>query len=106
VDAFPDDESLYGVRGLAGGVYDLCNDRWDGEVLRHRDDRPVLEPADEEHFQVVRGGCRTSEVHEARADRRLRLGPGTRSDKVGFRLARSLDDPRPAYRGVAWRFGG
>ncbi|MCB9700009.1 MAG: SUMF1/EgtB/PvdO family nonheme iron enzyme [Alphaproteobacteria bacterium] len=105
VDDFPTDTSPYGVRGATGGVHELCNDLHVGEDLRLDGDVPLLRAADEQHFVVVRGGCRTSAVAEARTDWRSRVVPTHRIDKVGFRLARGFDE-RPAPRGLAWRLGG
>ena len=33
VTSFSEDSSPYGVRGMAGGVLDLCNDRWTRSCL-------------------------------------------------------------------------
>jgi len=72
VDAFPVDESVYGVRGLAGNSSDWCGD--------------PSSPAG----TAVRGGSWRGDAQGARAGWRYPLGPGHRLDTVGFRLARSI----------------
>jgi serine/threonine-protein kinase len=104
IGEFPEDESVYGVRGLAGGVLDLCEDRWVGPELAVQRQRPLFLPAEEGQYRVARGGYRALEANRARTDTRLRIMPNTRSDAVGFRLVRTIED-RPVHRGLAWRFG-
>jgi formylglycine-generating enzyme required for sulfatase activity/tRNA A-37 threonylcarbamoyl transferase component Bud32 len=70
VTAFPGDESPYGVRGLAGGVRDLCVG--DGDPF------------------VVRGGAWSLVGAGARAAHRVPIAANVRAPTTGVRLARSL----------------
>ncbi len=70
VTAFPGDESPYGVRGLAGGVRDLCVG--DGD--------PV----------VVRGGAWSLVGAGARAAHRVPIAANVRAPTTGVRLARTF----------------
>jgi len=100
---FPDDVSVYGVRGLAGGVMDLCNDHWMAAEVEVHQGRAVRRPADDDHFLVARGGWRTAEVDRCRCSVITRIAPDMRVDALGFRLARSIEAPRAKRRGVAYR---
>jgi len=99
----PKDTSVYGVRSTAGGVRDLCEDRWDGEGLRVVEGRPVREAAAADDASVVRGGCWKTGVASARVDRRGKLAGGDASDQVGMRLVRSLAQGRSVHSGLGWR---
>jgi serine/threonine protein kinase/formylglycine-generating enzyme required for sulfatase activity len=91
VDAFPVDESPYGVRGLAGNVHDWCLDRF-------RSEGPRLEPVSaaevplvgEDHGRSLRGGCWHAGERWARTASRGVVPAHVRESVLGFRLARSL----------------
>jgi serine/threonine-protein kinase len=100
VDSYPVDESVYGVRGMAGNVRDWCADRFlragpptpEGRVRVPEVEAEVdLSPA---AFRVLRGGCWSGVPLYARLADRLKFEPNSRYAFVGFRLARS--EPRPA----------
>ncbi len=91
VDAFPLDESVYGIRGLAGNVRDLCGNRWmeegpagDGERLVHRPAGPEVD------FISARGGAWSSTLGLARSAARFGDPPSARPSLRGARLFRSL----------------
>jgi len=105
IHAFPTDVSPYGIRGLAGGVMDLCNDGWTHPRLTIVDGRALREAADADSYLVGRGGWRTADVEQCVAERQARLSPHSRSDALGFRLARSVEGPK-GRRGVDFRFTG
>lgn len=90
VHAFPDDESLYGVRGLAGNVRDLCANAWsaDGDLPAARllpreapPDAPLI---------VLRGGNWYSAMSFCRPANRLVGRPDDRITGVGFRMVASI----------------
>jgi serine/threonine-protein kinase len=89
VRAFPDDESLYGIRGLAGNVRDLCSNAWmpDGDLPAER-----LAPreADGVARVVARGGNWHSAVSFCRPATRFVWRPDAPNTGVGFRMVASL----------------
>jgi eukaryotic-like serine/threonine-protein kinase len=74
IDAFPTDESVYGVRGLAGNVRD-----WTSTKLGP--DEP-----DEKDMRIVRGGAFNLPAVITRAANRFWLSPNFVVNYVGFRL--------------------
>ena len=103
VTAFPTDVSPYGARGMAGGVMDLCHDRWTHPRLTIDGGRAERVAANDDSYLVGRGGWRTADVEQCAAERQSRLSPHVRVDALGFRLVRSVDGPR-ARRGLDYRF--
>ncbi len=92
VDAFPRDESPYGVRGMAGNVRDWCQNGYlrDGDTAhgqRVREDRSMT--AD---YRLVRGGSVFSMAALCRAAARMATAPGDRLLGLGFRLGRTLPE--------------
>lgn len=97
VDDYPDDESVYGIRGLAGNVHTWCADAMQISGPRIVDDIPqVSDGSDIEGVgaggvhRVVRGGCWRSTEDMCRGA--FREGPPAvyRDTVLGLRLARSL----------------
>ena len=72
------DESVYGVRDMAGNVRDWCADPWP-------DASPGIEPR-----RLIRGGYYKSSAFDACANYRDFVPETTRFHALGFRLARSL----------------
>jgi len=105
-ERFPTDVSVYGVRGLTGGVLDLCNDGWSAPRVEVSGGRAVRRAAEPDQFLVGRGGWRTAEVERCRAAHCTRIAPEMRVDALGFRLARDVPQPKGVRRGVAFRFTG
>ncbi len=105
---FPIDSSPYGVRGLAGGVADWCQD-----VFRHRGARHVgalvqlpdeLQPSDGEApkrpgRRAVRGGSFDGAPQNGRCAARGGQAASRRKAGVGFRLAFSLEELEAAKNG-------
>ena len=92
IDAFPTDESPYGVRGLAGNVRDWCDNlfRRDGQPS---DDRlvhatPTTDPP-EPGPRVVRGGAWAAQPSLCHPAGRFAALPDGRYFFVGVRLVRS-----------------
>ncbi|MBL8679887.1 MAG: SUMF1/EgtB/PvdO family nonheme iron enzyme [Myxococcales bacterium] len=83
IDAFATDESVYGVRGLAGNMRDWCLDRWtpDGDGTDAHDG-PLL--------RSIRGGTWSAAPHFCRPAARYAAAPDNRFASVGMRLARDL----------------
>jgi serine/threonine-protein kinase len=92
IDAYPIDESPYGVRGLAGNVQDWCLDVWalDGPTIR--DGVLAIErPANEDpRARAIRGGTWGARIELARSAGRFAFSPSAGFASVGLRLARSL----------------
>lgn len=94
VDAFPVDESVYGVRGLGGNAQDWCLDPWlpdghplEGDAARAGQGDPGVAPG---WPRVYKGGFWSGGAHFARAAARPWNAPTTRYASLGFRLARPL----------------
>ncbi len=91
VDDFPEDVSLYGVRGMVGNTRDLCLDTY----LRHGITgdwchiAPPAPPA-EDVWCSVRGGAATTGHSLVRPCSRLAARPTQRFTLMGFRTARSM----------------
>jgi serine/threonine-protein kinase len=87
VHRFPVDESVYGVRGLAGNVEDWCADEFRREGPPTAGGR-VLAPAagSSDALRCFRGGNWFSHARGARSASRLRSEPALRSANLGFRL--------------------
>ncbi|MEZ4237761.1 MAG: bifunctional serine/threonine-protein kinase/formylglycine-generating enzyme family protein [Myxococcota bacterium] len=88
VRAFPSDESVYGVRGLAGGVRDWTASAWTPEPPAEGSVARVVDETGE--HQVVRGGAWTSTSALGRPASRFGGAPANRYWNTGFRLARSV----------------
>ncbi len=96
VHAFPDDESAYGVRGLAGNVRDLCANAWTADGALPADGRlsadrlRAREAASDAELVVLRGGNWYSAAAFCRPANRLVGRPGQRITGVGFRMVASF----------------
>ncbi|MCA9526757.1 MAG: SUMF1/EgtB/PvdO family nonheme iron enzyme, partial [Myxococcales bacterium] len=92
VQAFPEDESPWGIRGLAGNVRDWCANAFlrappdDGAWIQGSDDPP--DPTASDGYIAVRGGSYTSIPDFCRSAARFGARPGDRRGAVGFRLVR------------------
>ncbi len=96
VDAYPTDESPYGVHGLAGNTRDWCLDpHAEGGplILHHKAALPNANKPDTTTPRYVRGGCWSGNAHAARAAAQLWLDPDRRGSEVGLRLVRPLGNP-------------
>jgi serine/threonine-protein kinase len=104
VTAFPLDESVYGVRGLTGGVADWCQDLDQGQLVVRggRAERVRASPGDR---GVVRGGMRTVPPSFCAASLRHVVPVDRRSVRVGFRLARSLEPEQDPETSGIWILG-
>jgi len=94
VGRFPCDESVFGIRDLAGGVTDWCADPyWKGgpPLSTARTDDPTAAPFDPEHFleRVCRGASWFySNPTRLRGTNRAGLTVSDRHRDIGFRLVR------------------
>ena len=94
VESYPIDESVYGVRGMAGNFQDWCRDVYakDGSpVIGER----LLQPSESNNElaavgpdRVRRGGSWYSAERYVRAASRFGFTPVSRIGSLGFRLAR------------------
>ena len=80
VDSFPIDESVYGVRGMAGNMVDWTMSYY----------RKDWDDSEEQEYRMVRGGRWGSNIGELRSARRLPNAKLVRDGALGFRLVRSL----------------
>ena len=92
VDAYPLDESPYGLRGGAGNSRDFCLGLWTLAGPPIEGSRLVLEPAPPEGdaYRSVRGGAWTAVPTYCRAAARFASRPGQRWSTAGLRVARSF----------------
>lgn len=85
VGAPPEDESVYGVRGLAGQVRDWCANAYvrapEGPIAR------LEETADTDAWRMVRGGAWSASSGACRAAARYASRPDRRFGSLGLRLA-------------------
>lgn len=92
VDTYPTDESLYGVRGLAGNVRDWCINVWKLEgplVEKERLQLDAALPTDDD-FRIIRGGNWGGPMQHSRSATRFGARPGMFWWGVGMRLARTI----------------
>ncbi len=100
VDAYPIDESPYGVRGLGGNIRDWCHNAYDraGPADGSRVD-PFADPPEDAEFFMVRGGSWASGEAMCRAASRLVARANTRATVYGIRLVASVADLRAGTSG-------
>ncbi|MEZ4301444.1 MAG: bifunctional serine/threonine-protein kinase/formylglycine-generating enzyme family protein [Polyangiaceae bacterium] len=91
VDAYPDDESPYGLRGGAGNSHDHCLNLWKPGGPSAPEGRLILEaaPLGGEEYRAVRGGGWSSVENHCRAAARFAMRPDQRHNSTGLRVARS-----------------
>ena len=96
VDKFEDDESVCGVRGLAGNVVDWTCDPYTAGGMASPGLSPenAAEAPGPETLMVVRGGSWDVVGQWARSSRRGRCTASRRADNLGFRLTRSAEFSR------------
>ncbi len=88
VAAFPRGASPYGIEGLAGNVYEWCEDVDDPTFYLHgpdRNPRNTIQPGSAPC--VVRGGAWAYDARSLRTYARASFPPTFRLDSVGFRAA-------------------
>ena len=91
VQSYPEDESPYGIRGLAGNTRDWCSNIWTREGPEVRGGRlflSVTSPEDPNH-RSVRGGAWSSLADLSRAAVRFGSRPTLRRATTGIRIARA-----------------
>lgn len=105
-----DDASPYGVRMMAGHVWEWMQDAWDPEAYTSRDGtrEPLAEANGPDAWRAVRGGSWVDDRNSCRCSYRTgsppdawRFGP---SD-IGFRCVRSLLDRTTTRRGAIINHG-
>jgi serine/threonine-protein kinase len=87
VDAFPLGTSPYGIEGMAGNVFEWCEDVDDPAFYVHGPDRNPRNTIDRIAPRVIRGGCWRFDASSLRTYSRASLPPTVRIDTVGFRVA-------------------
>lgn len=90
VDAYPLDDSPYGMRGGAGNSHDYCINPWGPEGRALHAGRLVIKaaPPEEDEYRAVRGGAFSSVANHCRAAARFGLRPDQRRNATGLRLSR------------------
>jgi serine/threonine protein kinase/formylglycine-generating enzyme required for sulfatase activity len=91
IGTFPTDESVYGVRGMAGGVRDWTATRYERHGRPLADGRAAIEiDSDPDQARVQKGGGWCWHERTARSASRWWQTPSARTSGDGFRLCRSL----------------
>ncbi|HZJ62394.1 MAG TPA: bifunctional serine/threonine-protein kinase/formylglycine-generating enzyme family protein [Kofleriaceae bacterium] len=88
VTAFPHSASPYGIEGMAGNVFEWCEDVDDPGFYLHgpeRNPRNTIQPGSAPC--VIRGGCWRYDARSLRTYARASFAPTFRLDTVGFRVA-------------------
>jgi len=88
VDAFPHGASPYGIEGMAGNVFEWCEDVYDVAFYLHgpdRNPRNTIQPGNAPC--AIRGGSWRYDVSSLRTYARSSFPPTFRLDTVGFRVA-------------------
>ena len=88
VDAFPRGASPYGIEGMAGNVFEWCEDVDDPGFYLHgpdRNPRNTIQPGTAPC--VIRGGSWRYDASSLRTYARASFAPTFRLDTVGFRVA-------------------
>ena len=83
------DESVYGVRGMAGNVQDWCLDAYEASGPSVQGNRPELIKATAAQLATVRGGAWNFPGEVSRAGCRAGRKSEHRRESLGFRLVRS-----------------
>ena len=78
INTFPIDESVYGVRGMAGGQRDWTNSSW----------RKSWDSEPDENFNVIRGGCWFDPKPVTMTTFRTNYSPIKKDVNTSFRLMR------------------
>ena len=91
VGTFAGDVSVYGVRDLAGGMKDWCEDPWGPEFPLIESQRVVRRFIQSSPLRCFRGGAWNGSEDHARIGRRDSANPTVRTSYTSFRLVRSLD---------------
>jgi formylglycine-generating enzyme required for sulfatase activity len=93
VDSFPDGRSFFGLRNMAGNVWEYVLDRYAGpySTLENRVD-PEGPSVGSEH--VIRGGSWRSFPHALRASHRAHMPANESRPDVGLRCAYAAVSPR------------
>jgi serine/threonine-protein kinase len=91
------DESVYGVRGLAGNVRDWCLGLWRHDGPRLEQGRLYVEaaPAEDPDFRVIKGGIWGAPITSSRSAGRFGAPPDRWLFTLGMRLARSYPTTLP-----------
>ncbi|MBK8252603.1 MAG: SUMF1/EgtB/PvdO family nonheme iron enzyme [Polyangiaceae bacterium] len=96
VHGHPTDESVYGVRGLAGNVRDWCGNVWRQDGPPVLGGRLVLEAEGaspgEDVYRIVHGGFWASPIANSRSAGRFGSRPSLCRYGVGMRVGRSYPD--------------
>ncbi len=96
--AFPDDESVYGVQGMAGNTRDWCRTPFSETDLDVKelllDVKRIRPQAEGPIYRSTRGGTWSGTANECRPAARYRRLQDAVSAELGFRLVRSFGAPR------------
>lgn len=92
IHEFPSDESVYGVRGLAGNTRDWCINLWthEGPLVEHGRLCIDIAASDDPSFRAIRGGAWPSSLSYSRSATRFGGRPDSHWPVVGFRLLRTI----------------
>ena len=89
IDAYPDDVSVFGVRGLAGSMRDWCLNGYARRGPEPGARLATVTPAPDHPYRMVRGGLWSGTERLCRAASRVAAHPDTQMTGIGLRLARS-----------------
>ena len=96
VGSFPEGDSPYGVKDMAGNAREWVADWYDADYYKHAPDRNPQGPDKKGVVRSIRGGSWHSPVADITTSARGRGGFALQTHGTGFRCARSLDGTGPS----------
>ncbi|MFH0883574.1 MAG: SUMF1/EgtB/PvdO family nonheme iron enzyme [bacterium] len=87
---FPGD-SPYGIKDLAGNVWEWTADGYDWEMLKKQSAGMMYMSPEAKDLRSIRGGSYKSGPADLRTSNRLGMNPAARTDDIGFRCVRDAN---------------
>ena len=92
VDSFPVDETVYGIRGMAGSMQDWTASLWreEGPTIENHRFVESIDTSNTDAHRVLRGGSWSVNASYLRSANGSSRGPGYSYVNLGFRLSKSV----------------